>query len=65
MNDNFEKNQFTLGILIDLSMGFDTIDHKILISKLKTYGVRGVNLKWFESYLDNSKQFIAYEKHFP
>ena len=34
-----------------------------MISKLKNYGVRGVNLKWFESYLDNRKQLIAYNNN--
>ena len=56
VNNSFERNQFTLGIFIDLSKAFDTVDHKILISKLKNYGVTGNNLKWFESYLNNSKQ---------
>ena len=63
MNNSFERNQFTLGIFIDLSKAFDTVDHKILISKLKNYGVRGNNLKWFESYL-NHKQFIAYNNKY-
>ena len=43
---------------------FDTVDHKILISKSKNYGVRGNNLKWFESYLNNQKQFIAYNNKY-
>ena len=43
MNDSFERNQFTLGIVIDFSKAFDTVDHKILVSKLKNYGVRGNN----------------------
>ena len=64
MNNSFERNQFTLGIFIDLSKAFDTVDHKILISKLKNYGVRGNNLKWFESYLNNHKQFIAYNNKY-
>ena len=55
VNNSLERNQFTLGIFIDLSKDFDTVDHKILISKLKNYGVRGNNLKWFESYLNNPK----------
>ena len=43
---------------------FDTLDHKILISKLKNYGVRGNDLKWFKSYLNNRKQFIAYNNKY-
>ena len=34
MNNSFERNQFILGMFIDLSNAFDTVDHKILISKL-------------------------------
>ena len=61
INCSFEKNLFTLGIFIDLSKAFDIVDHKILITKLENYGVKGTNLQWFKSYLENRKQFIAYE----
>ena len=42
-----------------LSKAFDTVDHYILITKLKQYGIQG-NIRWFESYLSNRKQYIAY-----
>ena len=61
INCSFEKNLYTLGILIDLSKAFDTVDHKILIIILENYGVKETNLQWFKSYLDNPKQFIAYK----
>ena len=36
-----------------------------MISKLKNYdGVKGNNLKWFESYLNNRKQFIGYKNKY-
>ena len=51
ISNRFEKNLFTLGVFIDLSKAFDTVDDDILICKLKNYGVRGNNFKWFECYL--------------
>ena len=58
---SFEKNLYTLGIFIDLSKAFDTVDLKVLITKLENYGVKGTNLQCFKSYLENCKQFIGYE----
>ena len=54
INSSFEKNQFTLGVFIDLSKTFDTVDHHILVSKLENYGVNGNNLRWFQSYFKKS-----------
>ena len=57
---SFDEKKFTLGIFIDLSKAFDTVDHKILTKKLELYGIKGSKLGWFESYLSNRKQFITY-----
>ena len=56
---SFEQNKFTIGVFIDLSKAFDTVDHKILLKKLSFYGVKNNNLKWFMSYLSNRKQYIS------
>ena len=56
--DAFNESKYTLGIFIDLSKAFDTVDHNILLKKLDMYGIKGKNLKWFHSYLTNRKQFI-------
>ena len=54
--DAFESNEFALGVFIDLSKAFDTINHTILLSKLNRYGIRGRALDFFSSYLDNRLQ---------
>ena len=60
INDKFENNCLTLGIFIDLSKAFDTVNHQILISKLNKYGVKVKNLSWSKSYLENRKQYLNY-----
>ena len=57
----FEENKFTLATFLDLSKAFDTIDHRILLSKLSHYGVRGVVLEWFRNYIDNRLQYVSYK----
>ena len=60
INNNFENNEFTIGVFIDLSKAFDTIDHHILLKKLIHFGVNGSNIHWFESYLTNRKRFPSF-----
>ena len=48
-------DKFTLGLFIDLSKAFDTVDHEILY--IKFYGHRGIALEWLRSYLSNRSQF--------
>ena len=59
----FNDKNYLLGIFIDLSNTFDTVDHKILIQKLEHYGINGRNLSWFKNYLTNRKHHIQYDRN--
>ena len=55
---DLDNRKIPIAIFLDLSKAFDTIDHAILLDKLKYYGINGLALSWFESYLNNRTQFV-------
>ena len=46
-----------------MSKAFDTVNHQILINKLKYFGITDIYLEWFRNYLNNRKQFITYDNN--
>ena len=59
--NNKSNSEYTLAVFCDLSKAFDVINHKILLHKLNTYGIRGIVNRWFENYLSNRTQFVDFE----
>ena len=60
---NIDKGQYTSVTFIDLRKAFDTVDHKILLQKLKVYGLAGKEISWFVSYLDERRQCCKVNGH--
>ena len=58
ISKSIDDGEYAVGVFIDLSKAFDTLDHNVLIAKLEYYGVRGISLEWFRNYLYNRKQCV-------
>jgi len=56
-----DRGDFTALALLDLSAAFDTADHDTLIRRLHaSYGLRGLALNWFRSYLQGRVQHVRF-----
>ena len=48
-----------IGIFLDLSKAFDSVNHDILLNKLSYYCIKNDTLSWFESYLSNRLHYVS------
>ena len=53
-----DNNNIPISIFLDMSKAFDTIDHNILLAKLKHYGLDGIPLNLCKCYLTNRTQYV-------
>ena len=69
---SYDNKESSYCIFLDFAKAFDTVNHDILLEKLKHYGIKNKAFLWFKSYLSNRTQFtqigdkisdVGYIKH--
>ena len=59
MYDSIDSGNFVISVFLDFKKAFDTDDHKILLSLIDFYGIRGVSHEWLKSYLSERNQITV------
>ena len=55
---DLDDSRLHFSVYLDFKKAFDSVDHVVLLGKLYHYGVRGITLDWFRSYLNNRSQHV-------
>ena len=63
LSSAIDRREYTVGIYLDLSKAFDTVDFDILFDKLEHYGIRGIALNWIKDYFSRRSQFVQFNEH--
>ena len=61
--ENINRGFYTMCLFLDMSKAFDSLDHETVLKKLEFYGIRGVPLSWFRSYLLDRKIKVKFKRH--
>ena len=54
-----DSGDVVLGVFLDFSKAFDTVDHTILLENFYKYGIRGLAYEWIRDYLHNRQQYVT------
>lgn len=60
ISKSIDSGDCVLGLYLDFTKAFDTVNHDILLRKLEHYGIRDIALRWLASYLDRREQFVEF-----
>ena len=58
----FDQNKVAIATFMDLGKAFDCVDHNILLSKFKKYGIHETTLQWINSYLPDHEHFVSWNQ---
>ena len=56
---NIDRGKINAVVFLELKKAIDTVDHKVLLSKLSHYGICRNAYNWFKSYLENRTQMFS------
>lgn len=61
INKALDENKSVIGLYLDFRKAFYTVNHDILVEKLRKYGISGCTLGWIKNYLSNRRQYVLYD----
>ena len=56
------NGEYVLGLFLDFSKAFNTVNHDISFNKLECLGIRDTPLQWFKSYLSDRERCVIYNE---
>ena len=59
---SFDQKKVAIATCMDLNKAFDCVDHNILLSKFKGYGIYETALQWINSYLSDHEHFVSWNQ---
>ena len=59
--EHINDGEITRACLLEIIKCFDSINHIILSKRSEMYGIIGIELNWFSSYINGRKQFVNFK----
>ena len=63
ITEALDQDGSVVGVFLDFSKAFYTVDHSILLIKIDKYGICGDEMQWFKDYLSDRMQYVAYNNY--